>query len=219
MQQGFSREFFDYGAEHPDVLIGSAYFYRPDCVLRVFGQDLLVLRGSEAPGAPYRISGSFFHANGRLMFEVEENCWKGVTGNWDIEMSGPRITIRRGPGDIALVLRTEPRKSLVIERLDMYFKGVRVFADERGVCFGPPEKELYGFKGTIINPVCCLDVSKDDGRQISCAVQLGTPFGGQFTNNTICAAELAFCIRGQGLVLGIGYQAIKVTGDLVKILP
>jgi hypothetical protein len=44
--------------------------------------------------------------------------------NWDVECEGPKITIRRGPGDIVLVLKSEPPKRLVIERLNMEFEGM-----------------------------------------------------------------------------------------------
>jgi hypothetical protein len=99
----------------------------------------------------------------------------------------------------------------------MYYEGVRVYADERGICFGPADEDLYGFAGTIVRPVCCIDVSRDDGQDINCAVQGGVPTEGQFTNNTIWGADLALCIRGQCLILGIGYKAIKVSGSLVKV--
>jgi hypothetical protein len=101
----------------------------------------------------------------------------------------------------------------------MLYQGVRIFADESGVCFGKIGNELYGFQGEIVYPMCCIDVSVDDGREISSAVQVGTPFGGQMTNNTICGAELAMCLRGNGLVLGLGYRAVKVKGSLVCTTP
>ncbi|NOS72267.1 MAG: HNH endonuclease [Verrucomicrobia bacterium] len=218
LKRGFSSssEWFDYGTEPPTIIIGDITIYRPDYVLRMFGRNLLELKGAETPGGPVRISGWFYDGSDKLMSAVEDNCWKGPIENWDIETIGPRITIRRGPGDIALVLRTEARKALIIERLDMFYQGVRVYADKRGVYFGPPDKELYGFQGEIVNPVCCIEVSKDDGREINSAVQIGVPTKASFTNNTICGAELALCIRGQGLILGVGFRAIKVTGSLVK---
>jgi hypothetical protein len=151
------------------------------------------------------------------MFALEDNCWEGPIANWDIETVGRRITIRRGPRDIALVLTTDPRKTLTIERLDMFYEGVTVYADKRGVSFGPPDKELYGFQGQIVHPISSLDVTRDDGHEISCAVQIGVPTMGRFTNNTICGAELALCIRGQGLILGIGFKAIKISGSLIRV--
>ncbi len=216
-KQGFSNAWFDYGIEVPTILVGGATIYQPDCVLRIFGQTLLELKGAEEPGAPIQISGVFFDKEGNLIFSIENNCWQGEIENWDIETVGSRITIRRRLRDIALVIRTEPRKALVVEYLDMFYEGVRVFANEQGVAFGPVDKDLYGFSGEIVNPVSAMEVLRNNGQEISCAVEIGTPSKGQFTNNSVWGADLALCVRGQDLILGIGYQAINVSGSLVCV--
>lgn len=169
LQSGFSSDFFDDGTDLPTFVLGGAKVYRPKFVLRILGEPLLTMKGAERSGGPVRITGVFYDRNGERIGALEDNCWKGPSKNWDIETVGQKITIRRGHGDIALVLRTEPRKALIIERLDMVYKGVRVYADERGVYLGPPDKELYGFQGQIVDPISCIDVSRDNGREISSA--------------------------------------------------
>ncbi|MDB6025840.1 MAG: hypothetical protein JWM68_2063 [Verrucomicrobiales bacterium] len=216
LKQGFCSEWFDFGPENPSIVVGGASFYKPDCVLKILDQTLLEVKGPEVAGGPIRVSGLFYNKDGKLIFSIEDNLWKGQTENWDIETVGQTTTIRRESRNIALVIRTDPRKTLTIERLDMFYKGVRICANEKGVCFGLADKELFGFAGQIINPECCLKVFKDVGQQIPSAVQIGSSIN--FSNNTICGGgQCALSIRGHGLILGVGYNAIKVQGSLVRI--
>lgn len=41
-------------------------------------------------------------------FKIIENEWQGLVGNWDIEIIGPVVTIRRDQRKIALKLRIDP---------------------------------------------------------------------------------------------------------------
>jgi hypothetical protein len=68
LESGFCRgsDWFDYGNEPPTIIIGGATIYRPDYVLRVFGQNLLQLKGAESPGGPVRISGRFCNKATRM---------------------------------------------------------------------------------------------------------------------------------------------------------
>jgi hypothetical protein len=75
----------------------------------MFGKNLLELKGPETLNGPVRITGHFYDESGASLFAIDENRWMGPIENWDIEIVGPRITIRRGPGDIALAIFTEPR--------------------------------------------------------------------------------------------------------------
>lgn len=118
LRTGFcsSSDWFDYGSEPPTIILGGATVYRPDCVLRVFGQTLLELKGAESSGGPVRISGRFYDKDGRLTIEVEDNCLQGTIDNWDIKTVGTRIEIRRGKELEAALLavadRTAPGRAV-----------------------------------------------------------------------------------------------------------
>ncbi|WP_449360617.1 hypothetical protein [Alishewanella longhuensis] len=78
----------------------------------------------EEAGQPYKLSGRFADDCGEATLKIEENVWTVGADNWDVECEGPRITIRRGPGDIVLVLKSEPPRRLIVERLNMEFEGM-----------------------------------------------------------------------------------------------
>ena|ERR1043165_2330171 len=72
---------------------------------------------------PYRLSGFFSDNTGTTTLRIKENRWFVGADGWDIEVKGPRTTIRRGPRDIALALRVEPPYRIVVEELDMQYRG------------------------------------------------------------------------------------------------
>jgi hypothetical protein len=122
------------------------------------GDDLLSIQGPEELGGPYRISGTFYNRDGALMAQIIENEWIARLENFDVEIVGQTTTVRRGPGDLALVLTVVPRQEMRINRLDMFHRGVRVYTDERGVCIGQPNQIGYAFNAQLLDAAYCLQV-------------------------------------------------------------
>jgi hypothetical protein len=79
---------------------------------------LSVLPGYQT-GDPGRISAIFTNENGNPTLELRDNRWIGDTSSWDIEVTGPRLTVRNAAGRISLQLELQPPNSIVIARLDM----------------------------------------------------------------------------------------------------
>lgn len=92
-------------------------------LIEVNGTPILSVRPPEEGSAFYLLSGIFTDRTGKTTLEIEDNEWSAGIENWDIECIGPRITVRSGPGDISLVLRSEPPRRLVIEKLNMQYGG------------------------------------------------------------------------------------------------
>jgi hypothetical protein len=67
------------------------------------------------------LSGVFVDTTGATRLIIVDNVWSAIDGNWDVEVVGPRITIRRGRGDIALKIKVMPPHTLAIEKIDMQF--------------------------------------------------------------------------------------------------
>jgi hypothetical protein len=67
---------------------------------------------------------------GKKSLLIQENEWQVLSQNWDVEVIKNRIIVRRASREITLVLRTEARKSIVIEKLDMIYEGVQLFCRE-----------------------------------------------------------------------------------------
>ena len=93
---------FDVGNRFPIVQIGSAKWIDTPIVLRVFGEPILRVDAPEEDGGPFRLSGVFCDEDGKEIFRIEQNEWFGSIENWDIEIVGRRLTIRRGKGQISL---------------------------------------------------------------------------------------------------------------------
>ena len=124
LQQGFSNEAFDFGSDPIEVVFAGVTFKNCDHLIRVAGIPILSINSPEEEHEPFRLSGRFCDDAGAATLKIEDNVWSVGADNWDVECEGPRITIRKGPGDIVLVLRSEPPEKLVVERLNMEFEGM-----------------------------------------------------------------------------------------------
>ncbi len=124
LQQGFSNDWFDFSSEPIEVVFAGVSFYDCRYLIVVNGCPLLQVAPPIEPGQPVRLSGLFADANGKVTLRIRDNDFSVDSENWDVENVGPRITIRLGQGDISLVLRTDPPKRLIVERLEMQFQGV-----------------------------------------------------------------------------------------------
>jgi hypothetical protein len=135
LEKGFSFGAFDVGDQPPTVVVCGSTLVEPRDVLTVGGETLLAVAPPESPGGPFRLSAKMLGIGGELLLQIEENEWKTPTGNWDVELTGRHITIRRGPGEIALRIRTDPPHTLAIESMDMVYRDVRVRGDEKELRF------------------------------------------------------------------------------------
>lgn len=104
-------------------------------VLRYHGQNVI----SVVPGngdTPGTISAIFTDESGTQVLELIENAWKGSTENWDIDVVGSRITVRRAKGVVALRLKLEPPGVIVIEDLDMRIGEFHLLVSEKSYAVG-----------------------------------------------------------------------------------
>ena len=129
LQAGYSRDQIEVGSL-PTVVLGHAIFTSVPMIVEVFGRTLLGVSAPELPGEPFSLDAYFYDKAGNPIAEVVRNQWRALVRNWDVEMSGTRTTIRRARGDIALVFRTEPPSMVVVERIHMYYKGLRLVGQE-----------------------------------------------------------------------------------------
>ena len=130
-QQGFASEHFDYGSEEIEVEFAGCSFIACDHLIVVDDIPILSIAKPNEDGAPFRLSGRFCDAEGAATLKIVDNIWSVGADNWDVECEGPRITIRRGLGDIVLVLKSEPPKKLIVERINMEFEGVFLKGDQQ----------------------------------------------------------------------------------------
>lgn len=129
-QEGFAREEWGFGHEPVVVAFAGVTFTDVKVLLEINGYPMLTMRPPEDGSSFYRLSGLFSDATGQPTLKIQDNEWFVGADNWDVECVGQRITIRSGPRDISLVLRSEPPRRIVIERLNMAFEGWLLRGDE-----------------------------------------------------------------------------------------
>lgn len=124
LQQGFSNEAFDFGQNAMEVVFAGITIVDCERLIEINGFPILSINPPEVASQPYRLSGRFADETGDITLKIANNVWSAGADNWDVECVGSRITIRRNPGDISLILRSEPPIRLVVERLNMQFENV-----------------------------------------------------------------------------------------------
>jgi hypothetical protein len=90
---------------------------------------LLQVEQSEIRSGPFRLSATFFDANGNPSLFIRQNEWSMFSNSWDVETSGGIITIRNTPREIALRLKIDPGKGVIIERINMFCAGFYLDGD------------------------------------------------------------------------------------------
>ena len=120
----------DFHDGNAGLLIGGL-LYRPavTTVLRYHGKNVIRVRPGRL-GEPGGISAVFTDRSGRPVLWLIENQWMGSLDNWDVEVVGSRITVRRNLGEIALQLRLDPPGLLIVERLDMRYGSAHLLVTE-----------------------------------------------------------------------------------------
>jgi len=161
-QRGFSRMYLDGPRirEEFTVSFGGCDFIRPRCVLRVFGEELLALRGPESDGAPPRVSGRFYDSRGRLMLEIVDNEYRTPSRNWDVVLGRGTVKIQSEKRRTALSLALYGPQHVRVLGLEMQYRGIRVSVKRQRVAIQKDEVILVKFRGHIVEPDCALEVSE-----------------------------------------------------------
>jgi hypothetical protein len=117
--------------------------------LQMSGLPVLRIEDAEDAGGPYRLSASFFNAHGAPSLFIRQNEWQVLSDSWDVEVVGASITVRTGPGDIALRLVFKPGEGLVVDRLEMSCGGYRLSGNATDLQIRLPGGGQYSFRGGI----------------------------------------------------------------------
>jgi hypothetical protein len=129
-EKGFSWGALDVGNEHPEIILGSFTAYKVKVLIKIYDEEIFSVLPPENSGGPFRINARLTDPDGRTILEILENELRASSENWDVELVGPRITVRLKPGEIILILRSEPPLRLVVERLQMQHRGTTIQAQE-----------------------------------------------------------------------------------------
>lgn len=131
LRQGYANEMFDFHSDPIEIVFGGVSFYDCKHLISVNGTPILSVQPPSEEGAPVLLSGSFCDTVGRETLNIYENEWSVSSEHWDVECEGPRITIRSAPREIVLKLRMNSPHGIVIERLEMLYRGIYFKGNEK----------------------------------------------------------------------------------------
>jgi hypothetical protein len=124
-QVGYSSDNLEVGGL-PTVMLGGLTINSTPIILEVNGRTIIGFNPPELSGAPFRLNALFCNIDGKRIAEIVNNEWRAYLNSWDVETVGLHTTIRSGYRDIALEFRIEPPSKIIIERLNMFYKGLRL---------------------------------------------------------------------------------------------
>ncbi len=135
LENSFSHFSIDMGYERLRIMVGSNTVINVRSFILLGDEKFLQMEPPEQPGAPIQLTATFYDFFGHELASIIRNEWRGNSSNWDVETVGPRITIRRRQGDIALVICASPPDGIIIERLNMFHKGLEFSVRSDGSFF------------------------------------------------------------------------------------
>ncbi|EOX0155602.1 MULTISPECIES: hypothetical protein [Klebsiella pneumoniae complex] len=151
IRNGHANEMFDFHSEPIEISFAGVTFYDCTHLIMVNGRPILSVTPPPKENSPVLLSGLFCDSLGREALIINENEWSVNIGTWDVECVGPRITIRTGPGKIALILRMNAPRGIIIERLDMLFEGVGFRGNEKSLQICMDGKNWQEWGGSSIS--------------------------------------------------------------------
>ena len=127
-ESGFAFSELEEHSAHPYIVLGGMTLRNCPTPVQLRGLPLICVDDAEIVRGPYQLSASFFDQRGIPSLMIRRNEWQVAADSWDVEAVGGKITVRTGPGEIALQLLLDPGLGVVVERLRMYCAGYFVEA-------------------------------------------------------------------------------------------
>lgn len=151
----FSREVLDIGEVYPKITFAGTTFEETQVLISVENTNLIEIKEPEEPGSPFRLNAVFYNSQGKLNLKIIDNEWHASTTNWDVEAVGGIIIIKDHAKLISLYLRADSPKSVVIEKLNMYFLcpklgGFYFLGDSKKLQVTLPNKHIMHYSSNII---------------------------------------------------------------------
>ncbi len=130
LKKGFSNDFFDFGNNLPEIVLGGATFIGGNIPIQIHGFPLMRIDPPETAGGPFLLSANFFDSRGKNSLNIIKNEWRAKSDNWDVEIVGNELTIREKIRRVHLKFRVNPPKKIIISYLYTNLGPFWVYADE-----------------------------------------------------------------------------------------
>lgn len=148
-RKGFANEFFDLGKTHPSIIFAGVTLRNCPIPIEFRGIPLFEIKEGEEPGAPFRLSATFYNTRGEQSLKIVDNEWQVAGWNWDVEVTGGSIVIRDRPRHVSLQLKAAPPNGIIVERMDMYILGTRFIGNDEKL-------EIVRENGSVMTLAGCL---------------------------------------------------------------
>jgi hypothetical protein len=122
-----------FGAEHPDIIIGSNHFIKAKCILEIKGRPVISIGRSQYKERPFSLNMDLRDRDGNKSLEIQNNEFIHYNSNCDLKAEGRFIEIRSKPYCVNIRLALYPPRELVVEKLTMLYNHVRIDATEKWI--------------------------------------------------------------------------------------
>jgi len=159
-KQGYTDDAFDIGNQFPTIQFGPVTIDRCKSVISANGQSIFWVNKPETEGAKFRINACLLDEEGKELLTISDNHWEIGIDVWDVEVKGRNILIRKKYGAIALQLRLDPPKLLVVERVNMNVLGYALQGNEREFkVLLPNGREFIAWNASVEDCDIALDIN------------------------------------------------------------
>lgn len=149
ISRGHAIDAFDISSEHPVIRIGSTTWIDTWNVLEVMGEQVLTIEPPESNGGPYLLSGKLSDDTASELLIIDKNEWKVASTQWDCEVNGRTVKIRKKLRNILLSLEVMPGIGLKITEMNLAFNGARLSGSGNNFTAEAPDGSKISMDTTI----------------------------------------------------------------------
>lgn len=206
---GYSFGPLDVSEDSVAVRIGEISLVNVESILNVMGEDIFSISNPIEEGEPLLINAYLCDSDGREVLKIENNEWKTSSDNWDVEVVGKKISIRKSAGNIVLVFRAESPGRILIERISMKHKGVFIESREgEGLTVITPSGHKLNGRAVSVNGSRYGVVINNN------AIIFGVGGGSVYISSvTVCGSSSKCVLPSAG---HIGRNAVCLCGSNIK---
>jgi hypothetical protein len=204
-------DFLDFHDGKAELKIGGiTYDPGVTCILKFHGIEVISISPSD-DGNAGSLNATFLDSEARKTLRIEDNVWIGPVDAWDLEVQGPKISVRQRRGGYAVKIRLEAPGRIVIERLDMRFRDAHILVSEHTHALGrySASGEIYWLHANVVNMgsplsdasaieyLSPLEAEWRDQKWRGIGTRLATP-----DNQAVMQAGLGTTFKPYGIIVG-----------------
>lgn len=131
------KGFFDVYKKNLTINLGQCSFEMFHSVINIDGKDYLSFKPDPDNALSYVINGLFLDDRGSELFRIESNEWIGNNRQWDVDLIGTTLTIRRSKGNILFSAhKDQASQDISITHLNMWAPPFHVLIKNHNLLVG-----------------------------------------------------------------------------------